>query len=72
MVGLRCAALGLKPPSRKPILARLKELDPGLVAKARLQTGEAATLTHFVPGRYQVQQALEVVQIDHTPVVTGF
>jgi len=68
MVGLRCAALGLQPPSRKPILARLKELDPGLVAKARLQPGEATTLTHFVPGRYQVQRVLEVVQIDHTPV----
>jgi len=68
MVGLRCAALGLTPPSRKPILARLKELDPGQVAKARLQPGEAATQTTFVPGNYQVQHALEVVQIDHTPV----
>ena len=68
MVGLRCAALGLKPPSRKPILARLKELDPGQAAKARLQPGEAATQTAFIPGNYQVQHALEVVQIDHTPV----
>lgn len=68
MVGLRCAALGLRPPSRKPILARLKELDPGQAAKARLQPGEAATQTAFVPGNYQVQHALEVVQIDHTPV----
>ena len=68
MVGLRCAALGLTPPSRKPILARLKELDPGQAAKARLQPGEAAIQTAFVPGNYQVQHALEVVQIDHTPV----
>lgn len=68
MVGLRCAALGLRSPSRKPILARLKELDPGQAAKARLQPGEAATQTAFVPGNYQVDHALEVVQIDHTPV----
>lgn len=68
MVELRCAALGVKPPSRKPILARLRELSPALVARARLQPGEAATLTDFVPGRYQVHHALEVVQIDHTPV----
>ena len=33
MVGLRCATLGLKPPSRKPILTRLKELDPGQCCK---------------------------------------
>ena len=33
MVGLRCAALGLKPPSRKPLLTRLKELDPGQCCK---------------------------------------
>lgn len=68
MVGLRCVALGLRSPSRKPILARLKELDPGQAAKARLQPGEAATQTAFVPGNYQVDHALEVVQIDHTPV----
>lgn len=33
MVGLRCATLGLKPPSRKPLLTRLKELDPGQCCK---------------------------------------
>jgi putative transposase len=68
MVGLRCAALGVKPPSRKPILARLRELSVSVVARARLQPGEAATLTDFVPGQYQARYALEVVQIDHTPV----
>ena len=68
MVGLRCTALGILPPSRKPILARLKELDPAVAAKARLQPGEAATQTAFVPGNYQVPYPLEVVQIDHTPV----
>ncbi len=68
MVGLRCAALGIKPPSRKPILARLQELPVATVARARLQPGEAATLTNYVPGQYQAQNALEVVQIDHTPV----
>jgi putative transposase len=68
MVHLRCAAQGLKPPSRKPILVRLKALDPREVAKARLQPGEAASLTDFVPGRYRVNQPLGVVQIDHTLV----
>ena len=68
MVGLRCTALGILPPSRKPIFARLKELDPAVTAKARLQPGEAATQTAFVPGNYQVQHRLEVVQIDHTPM----
>jgi putative transposase len=68
MVGLRCIALGLTPPSRKPILSRIKELDPRPVAKARLQPGEASSQTDFVPGSYQVQHALDVVQIDHTPV----
>jgi len=68
MVGLRSSALGLKPPSRKPILARLKALDLRMVARARLQPGEAASLYDFVPGSYQVSRALEVVQIDHTPM----
>jgi putative transposase len=68
MVGLRCAALGLKPPSRKPILARIKELDPAQTARGRLQASEAASQTTFVPGSYQVQHALDVIQIDHTPV----
>lgn len=68
MVHLRCAAQGLKRPSRKPILARLKALDPKQIARARLQTGEAAALTNYVPGSYQVEHALDVVQIDHTPV----
>ena len=65
MVDLRCAALGLTPPSHKPVLARLKELDPGQVAKARLQKGETATQTDLVPGSYQIQPALDIVQIDH-------
>ena len=38
------------------------------VAKARLQASEAASLVDSVPGTYRVDNALEVVQIDHTPV----
>jgi len=68
LVGLRCAAQGLKAPSRKPILARLKKLDPRQIMKARLQPGEAASLCNFVPGSYPIRRALEVVQIDHTPM----
>lgn len=65
-VSLRCAAEGLAPPSRKPILARLNALDVRQVAKARLQPGEAAALHKPVPGTYFVNHALDVVQIDHT------
>ena len=66
MVGLRCEAMGLKAPSRKPILARLSALDKSVVAKARLEPGEAAALVDFVPGTYKVVKPLDVVQIDHT------
>ena len=67
-VGLRCASMKLTPPSRKAILARLRALDKRQVAKARLQSSEAASLVDSVPGTYRVDRALEVVQIDHTPV----
>ena len=67
-VGLRCASERLVPPSRKAILARVRALDTRAVAKARLQASEAASLVDSVPGTYRVDNALEVVQIDHTPV----
>ena len=67
-VGLRCSSKRLTPPSRKAILARLRALDTREVAKARLQPSEAAALVDPVPGTYRVDNALEVVQIDHTPV----
>jgi len=41
-VGLRCSAEGLRQPSRKAILARVRALDARRVAKARLQSSEAA------------------------------
>ena len=66
MVVLRCAELGLKAPSRKPVLARLRALDKAIVARARLQPSEAACLVDYVPGTYKVQRPLEVIQIDHT------
>jgi putative transposase len=66
MVALRCTELGLKAPSRKPVLARLSMLDQGVVARARLQASEAASLVDYVPGTYKVQRPLEVIQIDHT------
>lgn len=67
-VRLRCAAEGLESPSRKAILARLRQLDPRQVAMARLQPSEAHALYDPVPGAYRVERALEVVQIDHTRV----
>ena len=67
-VGLRCASEKLTPPSRKAILARVHALDKREVSKARLQASEAAALVDAVPGTYRVDNALDVVQIDHTPV----
>jgi putative transposase len=67
-VGLRCSAEGLRQPSRKAILARVRALDARRVAKARLQSSEAAALYDPVPGTYKVDRALDVVQIDHTRV----
>jgi putative transposase len=67
-VGPRCAAEGLRQPSRKAILARVRALDARRVAKARLQSSEAAALYDPVPGTYRVDRALDVVQIDHTRV----
>ena len=67
-VGLRCAVEGLAPPSRKAILARIRALDVREVAKARLQSSGAAALFDPVPGTYRVDNALDVVQIDHTPI----
>ena len=67
-VGLRCSSERLAPPSRKAILARVRALDARAVAQARLQASEAAFLVDFVPGTYRVDNALAVVQIDHTPV----
>ena len=67
-VGLCCAVERLAPPSRKAILARIHALDVREVAKARLQSSEAAALFDPVPGTYRVDNALDVVQIDHTPI----
>lgn len=67
-VGLRCVSERLTPPSRNTILARIRGLDARAVAKARLQASEAACLVDPVPGTYRVDNALDVVQIDHTPV----
>ena len=59
IVNLRCEALGLRAPSRKPILARLSALDKTVVAKARLEPGEAAALVDYVPGTYRVDKPLD-------------
>lgn len=67
-VGLRYASEKMTPPSREAILARVRALDTLEVAKARLQTAQAAALVDPVPGAKRIDNALEVVQIDHTPV----
>ena len=37
-------------------------------AKARLQASKAASLVDAVPGMYRVDSALQLLQLDHTPV----
>ena len=46
----------------------MRALDKRQVAKARLQSSEAAPFVDSDPGTDRVDHALEVVQIDHTPV----
>ena len=67
-VSLRCSSEQLTPPSRNTILGRIRAPDLRAVTKARLQPSEAASLVDSVPGTYRVDNALDVVQIDHTPV----
>jgi putative transposase len=64
-VQTNCISAGLKPPHRRTIVARLKEID--LQKRAR-RRGEQKIVkaTTPVPGTFGTSRPLEVVQIDHT------
>lgn len=65
-VRAECAARGYQPPARQTIKARLNAMDQREVL--RKQKGAKAAREAFapVPGAYNVERPLNVVQIDHT------
>lgn len=65
MIQARCMKAGLKPPHRRTIEARIKDVD--LQHRAR-RRGDEATVkaTTPVPGALRTTRPLEVVQLDHT------
>ena len=64
-VQANCISVGLKPPHRRTIVARLEDIDLHKRAKKR---GEEMILkaTTPVPGSFEVERPLDVVQMDHT------
>lgn len=64
-VHTNCISAGLRPPHRRTIMARVKNIDLQRRAKRR---GEQKTIkaTTPVPGAFEVARPLDVVQIDHT------
>jgi putative transposase len=63
-----CHQAGLKPPDRKTIRLRLSSLDERKVMAARLGAKAAKERYGHVSHAPAMKQALERVQIDHTPV----
>jgi len=64
-VQTNCISVGLKPPHRRTIVTRLKDIDLQKRAKRR---GEQKIFkaTTAVPGSFEASRPLAVVQIDHT------
>ncbi|MBD8892614.1 Mu transposase C-terminal domain-containing protein [Roseibium litorale] len=64
-VQTNCISAGLKPPHRRTVVARLKDIDLQKRAKRR---GEQTIVkaTTAVPGLFKAPRPLAVVQIDHT------
>lgn len=60
-----CVSSRLKPPHRRTILARIKDVDLRKRAQRRGETS-VVKATLAVPGTLTVARPLEVVQIDHT------
>ena len=65
-VNVCCSANGLKPVSRKTVLARIRGLDPRLVARKRHGAKHARSNVDPAPGQFRVEGAGDVLQIDHT------
>jgi len=64
-VQTNCISVGVKPPHRRTIVARLTDIDVQKRAKRR---GEKKIIkaTTAVPGVFDASRPLEIVQIDHT------
>jgi putative transposase len=65
-VNVRCASRHLPAVSRKTVLARIRRLDPRLVARKRHGAKYARSNVDPVPGQFLVEGAGDVLQIDHT------
>lgn len=64
-VQTNCISVGLKPPHRRTIIARLEDIDLQWRAKRRGEK-QIVKATTAVPGSFEVLRPLAVVQIDHT------
>ncbi|MFG6661325.1 Mu transposase C-terminal domain-containing protein [Sulfitobacter sp. 915] len=64
----RCSQRGLRPPCWTTLRDRVAAIDPAELTAAREGAKASRQRHHPVPGRYQVERAYEVVQIDHTLV----
>jgi putative transposase len=67
-VNRRCAAKSLKGIARGTVLRRIRTLDPETVARRRFGAKHAREKVAAAPGTFVVDDALEVMQIDHTQV----
>ncbi|WP_022670408.1 Mu transposase C-terminal domain-containing protein [Hippea alviniae] len=65
---IRCKELGLKPPHINTLRNRIRELSPEYISKKR--EGRAVSQGKYgaSTGHFEVENPLEVVQIDHTPL----
>jgi putative transposase len=64
----RCAARNLPAIARGTVLRRIRALDPETVARRRFGAKHAREKVTAAPGSFMVDNALEVMQIDHTQV----
>ena len=66
--GRRCREAGLPEIARGTVLARLRDLDPVTVARKRYGAKHALATVSPLTGTFAVENALDVMQIDHTQV----
>lgn len=64
-VQTNCISVGLKPPHRRTVVARVKDIDLKKRAKRRGEQ-KIVKATTAVPGSFAASRPLAVVQIDHT------
>jgi putative transposase len=62
----RCAGNSLRPIARGTVLRRIRALDPEMVPRWRFGAKHAREKVGAAPGTFVVDDALEVMQMDHT------